>query len=96
MMLRIWFTAQSVNYRFEIDEQLSQNLFKNDKNRGGRALERKPGAQLAAGSSQKREEDENQGSWIPLGALPWVSFESSTRLRSGPEALVTRSWKQIA
>ena len=39
---------------------------KSTKNRGGRALERKPGAQLAAGSSQKLEEDENQGSWTPL------------------------------
>ena len=44
--------------------------------RPGSSLERGHRTQLAPGTAQKLQEDENHGSWTPLGTLPWVSFKS--------------------
>ena len=91
------FTTQSVN---QIGSKLINNwskiCLKSTKIRPGRALEEGLGAQLTAERGQKLAEEENHGSWTHLGALAWVSSESSTRPRSGPEAVLTRSQMQSA
>ena len=54
----------------------SKICLKSTKISPGRVLEEGLGAQWTAERAQKLAEDENHGSWTPLGALPWVSSEA--------------------
>ena len=47
-----------------------------------------------AGSNS--QDDENHGSWTPLGTLRGASFESPTRPRSVAEGVLTKSQMRIA
>ena len=69
----------------------SKICLKSTKIRLKTALEEGLEAQLTTERGKKLAEEENHGSWTPLGALSWVSSESSTRPRSGPEAALTRA-----